>query len=140
MTESTFQPQAGARPEEAPPPRVVHNAQKHSVHNVVLETLKCLVQRRREAKHKHVGLQSHPAELESCSSPTFRWGEGQLTCVFLYSISCERPKTAASDPPPMIAVRFTAFLNAIVTVGVREEGGEEPGGEGLAWRRWAGPT
>lgn len=37
-----------------------------------------------------------------------------ITCVFLYSISCDRPNTAATAPPPRIAVRFRAFLNAIL--------------------------
>lgn len=37
----------------------------------------------------------------------------QLTCVFLYSINCERPKNVAAAPPPMSTVCFSAFLNAI---------------------------
>ena len=36
-----------------------------------------------------------------------------LTCVLLYSTTCDRPNAAATAPPPMIAVCFRAFLNAI---------------------------
>lgn len=38
----------------------------------------------------------------------------QLTCFFLYSISCDRPNAVATAPPPRMAVRFRAFLNAMV--------------------------
>ena len=37
-----------------------------------------------------------------------------LTFIFLYSINCERPKNVAAAPPPMTAVRFRAFLNAML--------------------------
>lgn len=61
----------------------------------------------------------NPAEIESCKVNLFTIFEHRshifhgLTCVFLYSIRCERPKTVATAPPPMIAVFFRALLNAI---------------------------
>lgn len=45
-------------------------------------------------------------------------GERQgLTCVLLYSTTCDRPKAVATAAPPTIAVRFRAFLNAIGPAG-----------------------
>lgn len=49
----------------------------------------------------------------------------QLTCFFLYSISCDRPNPAATTPPPTSAVRLRAFLNAMVGPAEERESSEE---------------
>lgn len=62
----------------------------------------------------------------------------ELTCVFLYSMSCERPKTVATAPPPTIAVCFRAFLNAMAPAGGKGKCSEELEPGDTVYARWGG--
>lgn len=75
-------------------------AEKHPVKQKHTHILKCRPDRNQLVSHTQFKNELSKTQL-------------RLTCLFLYSISCGRPKVATTATPPRMAVRFRAFLNAM---------------------------